>query len=169
MAEYQIVIKIGGLPESDGATAKTTQKTTAEESGGETGGVMDAYKAIKKASFGIVSYATAKSFADQVIGFQISQVSLETGANEYEQRLNMGYEIGNSVFGAGVSLLTGALVGGPAGLALSAVGIVLNGVHKAVGIAQRQQQLDTQTDLENISINLARRRAGFTGSRSLNQ
>lgn len=166
--DYSITINIGNLPESDGATAKSAKKTTAEEESGGMG-VAGAYSAIKKATLGIVSYATAKSFADQIIGFNISQVSLQTGANEYEQRLSMGYEIGNSVVGAGVSLLTGALVGGPAGLAVAAVGVVLNGAHKLIQIQQRQQEIDTQADLENVSIGLARRRSGFTGSRSINQ
>lgn len=168
--EYVITIDISGLPSGSGAVAgeKNVSTPGSDNSAGALQSVAQGFKTIKKATFGIVSYATAKSFADQIIGYEISQVSLETGASEYEQRLNAKYGIVNDVVGAGVSLLAGFATAGPAGLAVAAAGIIISGVHKVVNIAQREQTLQTNADLENISISMQRRRAGFNGSRTFN-
>lgn len=169
MSDYTITFDLSNFPESDGAVAQEAKKSSAESVDDGEMGIGDGYRAIKKATFGLVSYATVHSFADQIVSYNISQVSLETGASEYEQRLNTVYEIGNSVLGAGVSLLGGAVFGGPAGFALALTGVVLNGARKIVNIVQNNQTLQAQSDFENISIGLSRRRAGFTGSRSINQ
>ena len=57
----------------------------------------------------------------------------------------------------------GAISGGLAG---AAIGIVIGFGMQAIGWAQNAQTIRYNRDLENISIGMARVRAGVTGSRS---
>lgn len=161
---YKIEFDISNL-DSESAVAKSTTKTTVDEDGG-IGNIADAAKAVKKATFGIVSYSTAMSFADQIVSYNISRVSLDTGAVEDEQRQSEIYGVVKDIGGAGLAVLGGALAGGPLG-AIAA--LALSGAHKAISIAQKQSTLDAERDLENITIEMSRRRAGVNGSRGVNQ
>ena len=163
--EYRIVFDLKNL-DSDSAVAKTATKTTVEEDDGGMGGIIGAAKAVKKATFGLVSYGTAMSFADQIVSYNISRVSLDTGALEDEQRQQEIYGVVKDIGGAGVAIVGGALVGGPIG---AIAGLALSGIHKAISIAQKQSTLDAERDIENISIEMSRRRAGVNGSRGVNQ
>lgn len=124
---------------------------------------------VARAAKRLVSFAAVASTADKIISFEISQVSLRTGANEYEQRLNVKYSIGRQIMGAGAALAGAAMVGGPAGVAVAAIGIAANGINKLVGIAQNQERLNEQRSLENVSIGMQIVRAGTSGRRSSNQ
>lgn len=163
---YHIYVHLDGAGEQKSAVAGTGTGSTGESSVSNTG---DGWNNVTNRLTQMVSFAAVKSTADKIINFEISQVALETGANEYEQRLSYSYNVASQVVGAGASLAIGAAMGGPAGFALAAVGIVTSGVQKLVSIAQKQRQLNTERSLENISIGMATVRAGVTGRRSANQ
>lgn len=117
----------------------------------------------------MVSFAAIKSTADKIVNYNISQVSLRTGASEYEQRMSFTYNTASQVVGAGAALEIGAATGGPAGLAVAAIGLAVSGVHKLMDIAQKEEALRLQESLENVSISMARVRAGTSGRRSKDQ
>ena len=117
----------------------------------------------------MVSFAAVASSADKLISYNISQVNLQTGATEYEQRLNAAYSLGKQFVGAGAALIGGALMGGPAGFAVAAIGIVSSGINQLISYEQRKQTLQTQQSLENITIGMQNVRAGTTGRRSKEQ
>ena len=117
----------------------------------------------------MVSVAAVASTADKIVSYNISQVSLQTGATEYEQRLNAAYSLGKQFVGAGAALIGGAIMGGPAGLAVAALGVVTSAVNKMIVYEQAKQTLQTQQSLESISIGMQNVRAGTTGRRSKEQ
>ena len=164
--EYHIYLHLDGLDGQKSAVAGSGTGSTGENSAGGSSDPMDA---VTRKLSKMVSFAAVKSTADRLINYEISQVALETGAEQYEQRLDYVYNIASQTAGAGASLALGAATGGPAGAILAAIGIVTNGIQKVVGIAQKQRQLDTQQSLENVSIGTQTVRAGVTGRRATNQ
>lgn len=164
--EYHIYVHFDGTDGKKSAVAGNGTGSTGKSSANGSSDLMD--KVTNKISK-MVSFAAVKSTADKLINYEISQVALETGAEQYEQRLDYVYNIASQTVGAGASLIGGAVMGGPAGFILAAIGVVTNGVQKLVGIAQKQRQLDTQQSLENISIGMQTVRAGVTGRRANNQ
>lgn len=164
--EYHIYVHIDGAKNKKSAVAGTGSGSTGTDSVSNSSDGVD--KVANKLTK-MVSFAAVKSTADKLINYEISQISLETGATEYEERLSYSYNVASQVVGAGASLALGAATGGPAGFALAAIGVVTNGIQKLVGIAQKQRQLNTEQSLENISIGMATVRAGVTGRRSANQ
>ena len=117
----------------------------------------------KSAAKRIVSAATAYAVADELISYELSTVSLRTGAKEYEQKLQLSYSalkqtVVPLVVGATTGGLPGAIIGGLFGLGM-----------QALTWAQNAQTIDYNRQLENISIDMARTRAGVSGSRSAKQ
>ncbi len=164
--EYHIYVHIDGVEDSDkSAMAKTASGST----GGSSAEKSEASDFAVKAAKRIVSYATIKSTADNIISHNISQVSLETGATEYEQKLSYAHSIASQVVGVGAALVMGGMSGGPAGFALAAVGIAVSGINKIINIEQRRETLRTERNLENISIGMQNVRAGTAGRRNANQ
>ncbi len=128
-----------------------------------------ASETLGKAALSTVSFASAMSLANNLVSYEISQVSLETGATEYEQRLETVHSIVQSVGGAGVALVSGAIEGGPVGFAAALVDVAVSGINKAINIWQRGKTLAAQQALEDVSINMALARAGTGGRRGSNQ
>ena len=113
-----------------------------------------------------VSYKAIMSTADNLISNSISQVSLETGATEYEQRLQTVYSGLQQIGRQGMQLLAGAVSGN---LPVAAIGVVWSSVNQGIGVLQRIQQYNSQNALENVSIGMQNIRAGTTGRRGANQ
>lgn len=121
---------------------------------------------IKSAAKKVVGYAAVKSTADQIISGEISRVELQTGATEYESRLQAGYNIGKQVWNAGEAIVIGAAAGGLLG---AGVGLVISGVHQLISYQQRRTVLGMQENLENVSLELMNVRAGTAGRRGRDQ
>lgn len=117
----------------------------------------------------MVSFPAIKSTADKIANARIAQVSLQTGATEYEERVSYVYNNASQAVGAGATLVTAGVVGGPAGLAVAAIGLVATAINKVVEIAQKQKMLQLQQSMENISIGMAQVRAGVSGRRAKDQ
>lgn len=148
------------LPPDDGSgevVSGGNTKKTAEEKRAE--GAM-------KAMQGMVSYASVRAFANNLISYEISQVELRTGAREYEQKLRFGYETANKLLNIGTATVMGASMGGAIG---AVVGFLGSTFYTALGYMQNANTLRTQQNLENVSIGMANVRAGTAGRRSPNQ
>lgn len=138
---------------SDGTGESSSEKSWAAKN------VESAQNAIKK----IVSVSTAYAVADKLISYDLSTVSLRTGAKEYEQKLQFGYSMLKQT---AVPLVMGAMAGGLAG---AVIGVAFSFGMQAISWAQNAQTIDYNRQLENISIDMARTRAGVSGSRSAKQ
>lgn len=164
MASYHIYIHMDEVQGEGSAMADTGSASTGSSSGGDGGAEKIANK-LKS----MVSFAAIKSTADQLINYRISTISLRTGATEYEERASARYSAVSQAVGAGMALIAGGLVAGPAGVAVAALGIAANGISKAIVIAQRSNTLALQESVENVSIGMQNVRAGTVGRRGNNQ
>lgn len=161
--EYHIYLRLDELADgSASAVANTGAKSTGDNGESASGGSMGAVANKVKS---LVSFAAVKSTADQIANYKIGQVSLRTGATEYEQRLSTVYNAVSQTVGAGAALIMGGITAGPAGLAVAAIGVAVSGVQKVVSIAKKAENLRLQESLEDISIGMARTRAGVSGRR----
>lgn len=115
---------------------------------------------------GMVSFAAVRGFANNLIGYEISQVSLRTGANEYEQKLQFAQSVVNQGLNIGMATAGGAIAGGPIG---ALVGFIGSTLYTAIGYAQNANTIATKQNLEDISIGLASVRAGVSGRRGATQ
>lgn len=157
------------LPPDDkkSAVAGTGAGSTGESDSSDSGSSSET-KVVNKLK-SLVSFAAIKSTADTIINNDINQISLRTGATEYEQRQSYIYNTASSVVGAGASLVIGGIMGGPAGVAVAAIGIAVTGIKKIADIEYKRENLMLQESLENISLGMAQTRAGYSGRREKNQ
>lgn len=155
---YKIIVPLPGdkksaMASSGSSSAKKTQDDKTAQ------GAINAVK-------GIVSYSSIRAHADQIVGYNISQVNLRTGAAEYQQKLQFEY----SALQSGLNLIDesikGYFVGGAIG---SVIGIGASLTNTFVGWIQRAGTLSTEQNLESISLNFASIRAGVSGRRSSSQ
>lgn len=161
MAEYSLKIVLNALPQGNSAMAE-------QESGisgglfGESATEADTMNSVKK----LVSFATMAATADRIVTTAIGEVSLQTGANEYERQLDTAYSAGKQIIGAGAALAIGAATGT---LPIVALGMVTSTLNRALSISQRAAQLNMSRSLEDISIGMQSVRAGTSGRRGNNQ
>lgn len=161
MAEYSIVIQ---LPEEG-----TESKVVSGSSGNKIPAKTDAEKraeGAEKAVKGMVSFASVRAFANNLISYDISQVSLRTGAEEYEQRLQFAYDTANKALDIGMATAIGASTGGIIG---AAVGFIGSTMYTLIGYAQKANTIRTKQNLEDISLGMASIRAGVSGRRGATQ
>lgn len=158
-------IKIELPPETQQSAMAETQ--SGNVGGEQSGGSISSELAVKAAKR-LVSFAAVKSTADNLISYKISQVSLETGATEYEQRMSTIHSIVSDSIGAGATLAMGAATG-PVGFTMAAIGVVSSGISKLVNIKRREETLQKQQWIEDVSIGMQTIRAGTTGRRGANQ
>ena len=116
-----------------------------------------------------MAYTGIKQIAESYITYNLSTVNLRTGASEYSQKLQFAYNEGSQALSAVGSVAMGAAVGGVVGAAVAAVGVGISYLMKFIGYAQNAARLETEQNLESISIGFASTRAGVSGRRSNNQ
>ena len=145
-----------------------TSQTTSPSSGGGGGGAITA-KDVIGAGKKVMAYTGIKQIAESAISYELSTVNLRTGAAEYSQKLQFAYNEGSQALSAVGSIVMGAAVGGFVGAAVAAVGVGISYVMKFIGWAQNAARLETEQNLESISIGFASTRAGVSGRRSNNQ
>lgn len=158
---YHLYVHFGGEDGEKSAVAGNQSSEKKEVSYADKS-ARSAQRAIKH----LVSYASVAATADKLIGYEISQVELKTGAREYEQKLQFGYGIGKKVAGTGVAIGLGIASGN---LPAVAIGLVASGINKLISIGQNYNTLKTKENLENVSIDMANVRAGTAGRRGANQ
>ena len=161
MAEYIMTIE---LPpdESDSKVvsgSNANQRPTRTDAEKKAAGAESALKSM-------VSFAAVRTFADRLISYEISQVSLRTGAREYEQKLQFAYSMTNK----GINLITAGYVGYKMGGLIGAgVAVGTSLFYNAITYAQNANTIATNKSLEDISIGMASERAGVSGRRGATQ
>lgn len=117
----------------------------------------------------IVSKGVILHTANQIISHQHSLISLKTGAHEYAQRANYAYQKGSSFI---TSVVLGAELGsagGIGGIAAGAlVGALVNIGGNALNYVLEQDRINTEKELEDISIGMRSTRATVSGRRYSN-
>lgn len=108
-----------------------------------------------------------KPFVDQ----HIQTISMRTGAEETQQRIQFAYSIGEQAIGLGASVLTGFILGNVPGALLGASTSILTSM---VNFAKAVNEIDLAQSLEAVSLRGMNVRAGgyapsYSASRSGNQ
>lgn len=156
------------VAQSNADSSTTSTSSTSSSSGSGGGGALSAQDVIG-AGKKIMAYTGIKQIAESYISYELSTVNLRTGAAEYSQKLQFAYNEGSQALSAVGSIAMGAAVGGVVGAAVAAVGVGISYLMKFIGYAQNAQRLETEQNLESISIGFASTRAGVSGRRSNNQ
>ncbi len=159
--DFHLYIHLDEAGESSAMAGGAENKSESASTGGDA-----TAKGIQSAAKKIVSYAAIKATAEQIISGNLSMVELSTGASEYEQRLQAGYNVGKQIWNAGQTVVLGALAGGLPG---AIAGLVVSGVHMAISYSFRAATLAKEKNLENVSIGMMNIRAGTAGRRSRDQ
>lgn len=154
------------VAQSNSDSSTTSTSSTSSSSGGS--GALSAQDVIG-AGKKIMAYTGIKQIAESYISYELSTVNLRTGAAEYSQKLQFAYNEGSQALSAVGSIAMGAAVGGVVGAAVAAVGVGISYLMKFIGYAQNAARLETEQNLESISIGFASTRAGVSGRRSNNQ
>lgn len=164
--EYVITLIDNTSSGSDSAVAGSSTPsagTTAQNA--DNGGLLSKEGARSFGQF-MVAYHGLKAFAVQQLNHEVSLVELRTGSREMQERANFQ----NQLFQKGVGILettaTGALVGGLYG---ALIGLGLSATHTAIDYVNKQDSINTARQVESVSLEMQRIRAGALGSRSANQ
>ncbi len=161
MAQNEYIIRVINNSEGEAGPVTDAGTGTKKDSAGEEKSYWaKSAESAKSAARRIVSVSTAGMIADKLVSYEISTVSLRTGATEYEQKLQFGY---STLKQTAVPLVVGAVTGGLPG---AIIGGLFSFVMQGISWAQNAQTIDYNRQLENISIGMASVRAGVTGSRS---
>ena len=159
MAErnYSITIKYKA-PSSESPIAGDNKESDTEKGKG-----LLSKQGAKTFATAMVAYGKVKSFATQIINHEVSMVELRTGSREMQDRANFTNEMIQKGVGILESVGTGALVGGLPG---ALVGLTLSAMHTAIAYQQKQETINLQRTIENVSLQQNFIRAGAKGSRS---
>ena len=152
---YEIIVRAEGVEQKSavaGNNSGSSEKTYGEKSAAS----------LEKGVKGLVSYASAKGLAEQLITAEIGRVELRTGAAEYQQRIQTVYSIGSSIANSVVSIGVGVKTGN---LPLVLIGLATKGMQTLIGVLQKQKELNLKEANENVSINMATQRASTGGRR----
>lgn len=154
MATYEVIIRAEDTKKKSAVagTEEKSEKTYGEKSAAS----------LEKGVKGLVSYASVKGLAEQLITAEIGRVELRTGAAEYQQRIQTVYSVGSSVVNSAVAIGIGAATGN---LPLVLIGTATKAVSWLMGGIQRQIDLNLKQAGEDISIGMATRRASTNGRR----
>lgn len=130
-------------------------------SGGGGGGVIDPKR--KKTVKKVVGLRKIGQIANNVISYEISQVSIRTGAIQYQQRLKQVYGLARSTVQYGVMIGLGI---GTGNLPLAIAGVALDLGNKVVTEVESYATKQREKGLESISLDMQNIRAGTYGRRS---
>lgn len=120
---------------------------------------------------GLVSFKTfIQSFVEQVPTSYVNTISLRTGAEEHQERMEFAQSVIRRGVGIVESIAMGALVGGGIG---AAIGTVTSLATTAVSYVIKYQEMNIKQQTENASLSAMFVRAGgaasFSGSRERRQ
>lgn len=114
-------------------------------------------RALTKGLRGYASLSYAMNVVDRVVTSNVNMVSLRTGHEELQQRMQFAYSVANQ--GAGV--LMGAIMGGSlAGGVGAVIGAVAGASDKMINMAIKQNEINVRQNIENQTLALNRIRAG---------
>lgn len=165
---YEIRIKLDGF--SDGKNNSPVAPSASSQSGNtDTTDSSITAKDVLGLAKKAVAYTGVKNLADTYIRHEVSTVALKTGAVEYEQKLSfIQGEVSRGINAVAGTIMAGAAAG-PAGVAVAAVGNVINGIMRVYQWFLNADTLRLQKQLEDVSMVMGRVRSGLSGSRGQNQ
>lgn len=169
MAQYEIVIRNQSSNEiTSPISGEASLAPTLEQPAGDIGGNIGGSRGKAAA---VISYATVKSFAQQILQHRVNSVELRTGSAELQQKISFAYQIGNQAFSLVESIAIGAAVGNLPG---AVIGAITGITRQAINYAQNYYTIQWQGEVESIQNDLKDRRAGgqiqtYNGSRQSNQ
>lgn len=151
MANSTYTIKITNNTKAvkNGPVANSTSESAQNPETGQTN-AHDALTAI------VAIDKFAMPFVEQSINYQVSTISLRTGASELQQRVQFGLNVAKQAIGIGATLITGFATGNP----LLIVGGLISATTTAINYANQAQTIKTESDLENITRRGLNVRAG---------
>lgn len=161
MATYEIILRNEALEAEKPSKAVAGSKASTDSQNKEKKTLSEGQKALGKS---LVALQKVKSWINPVISHEINMVELRTGRREYARKIQFGYEIAQQGLGIVESIAMGYAVGNVWGAVIGAVGGI---GHTAMNYIQRQDEINTQQSLENISLQENRIRAGAGGSRRI--
>lgn len=155
MAGYEFVIKNEG---------RRVRKAVASESISPEAGKPGTTQSKDTATLvaGIVATKKVKQYIDRAVNYNISTVSLRTGSSREQQQQQFAWNIASGALDLGLSIATGFAVGNVAG---AVIGGAVSLINKGISIAQRENTINLEQSIENVSITQTRIRAGAYGSR----
>lgn len=141
-----------------------------ESIGGEVSNPSQGEAYAMKMAKRLVSVGAIVHTADQVVSHQISMISLQTGAQEYGQRVQYIYQKGGGfVKSVAMGAVAGGTAAGPLGaLAGAAIAAVANIGSGLMNYFFKQDQIATQKELEDTSRRMRMMRATVSGRRYSN-
>lgn len=151
MATYEIIIKnksSGGARSSVAGSTSSSAKDKQQDT-----------------IAGVAVYGYAKKLATQVVSHRVNTVELRTGQAELQQKISFKYDVAKQAFGFFESIAIG---GGLAGISGAVIGGVLSLGSMLVNLANRQDTININRDIENVSISQNNIRAGAGQSRREN-
>ncbi len=159
MERYEIIIKNDAVESSTGAVAGQEKDQEGKSP------VIGNAKSAAFFAGAHVAYSKVKPWVNRVVSHQINLVELRSGSREAQAKAEFTHQIISGGVDIAESALSGLLIAGgnPVG---AFIGLGVGIISKLVDITQRQQVLDTQRALENVSIGQNIVRAGARGSRS---
>lgn len=112
-----------------------------------------------------------KPFINQAISYRVNTVQLRTGSQELQDQASFAYQTVSHVINFAESVATGwILTGNPIGAVIGGVTSLITTLY---GYAQNINTLKIKESLEDISLDMARNRAGnfasYSGSRGNKQ
>lgn len=159
MADYEIILRAEDA-EGNSAVAGANEQTGGG-GGKKTYGEKTA-ASLEKGVKGLIAYSSIKGTAEQLVTAEIGRVELRTGASEYQARLQRTYSIVSSVVNAGMAVGVGVATGN---LPLALISVATQGIQWFIQGFQKQTNLSLAATLQNISIDMATRRASTDGRR----
>ena len=116
----------------------------------------------------LVAADKLKPFVNQAISHSNNMVYIETGKNEYYQRLQFNHQVANELISTAEYALTGFVLSGgnPIG---AAVGLGIKGLTWLVNYENKREELGAKAAVEYTSIQMRNVRAGYSQSRGAKQ
>ena len=110
--------------------------------------------------WGYVAYKKVQNVASQIISGEIGLVSVRTGRQEQQAKMQFAYDAVSRGIGLAESIAVGFAAGNVAG---AVAGAALNIGSSLIGYFINAEKLRAQENLENISLGLLRGRTGGLG------
>ena len=156
MATYEFIIK----NETDaGGSGSPTAPTSAPTTNPKNSSNPSFKPVVKKA---VAAYGIAKSFADTVATHQHNMISLRTGQEEYQQKVQFTYGHVKAMAGFIENVAVGFMLGNGVGAVVAAA---TSATMLGVQYLQKAEELSISRTVENVSIDMANIRAGSMNDR----
>ena len=111
----------------------------------------------------LVAAQKVKPYVMEGVNYYVERVSISSGANEYSARVKSAVSVASGGVDMLMDIATGAAVGGGVG---AAVGAAVSIGKSVVQIAMKSAELNLKKQVEGVSLDISRRRAGVSGSRT---